>query len=332
MNALHELRVVRPASLEDAARELAAEGAQALAGGTDLLPNLRRGLGTPRTLVDLSAVAGLEAIEHRADGSLRLGATVTLATLAGDEQLRAGWPALAQAASLVAGPTHREAATLAGNLCQDTRCVFYNQSDWWRAGNGYCLKYRGDTCHVVVKSDRCYATYHGDVAPALVVLGAEAEIAGPGGARTIPLAALFREDGANRLTLAPGEWLAAVVVPPAGRWRAAYAKARVREAFDFPLAGVAVALARDGGKLAGLRVCITGTNSAPLVVPTDALVGSPWDGAAAQALLKSAAAVANVLATTTVPVRYRRRMLQALTRRLADELWAEAGGAASAAS
>ena len=332
MNGLHELRIVRPPSLGEALRALGEEGAQPLAGGTDLLPNLRRGLGAPRALVDLSAVAGLDAIEHRADGSLRLGATVTLAMLAADAGVRAGWPALAHAAGLVAGPTHRAAATLGGNLCQDTRCVFYNQSEWWRAGNGYCLKYRGDTCHVVVKNDRCYATYHGDVAPALIALRAEAEIVGPDGRRTIPLASLFQEDGAKRLTLARGEWLAAVDLPAPGRWRAAYDKARVRDAVDFPLAGVAVALERDGDRLAGLRVVITGTNSAPLVVPTDSLLGQAWDDNVARALAEAVRATSNVLATTVAPVRYRRRMLQALARKLADALWAASANPSSLSS
>ena len=164
--------VARPAAQgQRQVRALAEEGAQPLAGGTDLLPNLRRGLGTPRVLVDLMAVAALDAISVQRDGSLRVGAAATLAALAGQAAVRTGWPALATAAGLVAGPTHREAATLGGNLCQDTRCVFYNQSEWWRAGNGYCLKLRGDKCHVVVKSDRCYATYHGDVAPANAIVG-----------------------------------------------------------------------------------------------------------------------------------------------------------------
>lgn len=321
MNALHELRTLRPTTVDEASRALAEDGARALAGGTDLLPNLRRGLGTPRVLVDLTAVAGLDAIAVQADGSLRLGAAATLAALASHAEVRARWPALATAASLVAGPTHREAATLGGNLCQDTRCVFYNQSEWWRAGNGYCLKHRGDKCHVVVKSDRCYATYHGDVAPALIALDASAEIVGPGGARTQPVAALFVEDGKRRLTLEPGEWLAAVVVPPPAGWRADYAKARVRDAVDFPLAGAAVALHRDGDRLAGLRVVITGTNSAPLVVPTEGVVGRPWDDEAAKSLAKAVLATSNVLATTVAPVRYRRRMMQALVRRLVDELW-----------
>jgi 4-hydroxybenzoyl-CoA reductase subunit beta len=321
MNALHDLRTLRPATVDEAVRALAEEGAQALAGGTDLLPNLRRGLGTPRALVDLTAVPALDAIAVQADGSLRLGAAATLAALAGDAAVLAGWPALATAAGLVAGPTHREAATLGGNLCQDTRCVFYNQSDWWRAGNGYCLKYRGDKCHVVVKSDRCYATYHGDVAPALIALDAVAEIVGPGGARALPLAALFVEDGARRLTLEPGEWLASVVVPPAAGWRADYVKARVRDAVDFPLAGAAVALRREGDRLVGLRVAITGTNSAPLVVPTDGVVGGAWDAEAAKALAKAVQGTSNVLATTVASVKYRRRMLQALVRRLVDDLW-----------
>ncbi len=202
--------------------------------------------------------------------------------------------------------------------------MFYNQSEWWRAGNGYCLKLRGDKCHVVVKSDRCYATYHGDVAPALIALDASVEIAGPGGTRTLPLAALFVEDGARRLTLQPGEWLTAIVVPAMNDWRADYAKARVRDAVDFPLAGVAVALRREGDRLAGLRVAITGTNSAPLVVPTEGVTGRAWDTEAAATLAKAVQATANVLSTTVAPVKYRRRMLQALVRRLTDELWTRA--------
>ena len=324
MNALHDLRTLRPASIDEAVRALAEEGAQPLAGGTDLLPNLRRGLGTPHVLVDLTAIAALDAITVQSDGSLRVGAAATLAALAGQGAVRAGWPALATAAGLVAGPTHREAATLGGNLCQDTRCVFYNQSEWWRAGNGYCLKLRGDKCHVVVKSDRCYATYHGDVAPALIALDASVEIAGPGGTRTLPLAALFVEDGARRLTLQPGEWLTAIVVPAMNDWRADYAKARVRDAVDFPLAGVAVALRREGDRLAGLRVAITGTNSAPLVVPSEGVTGRAWDAEAAATLAKAVQATANVLSTTVAPVKYRRRMLQALVRRLTDELWTRA--------
>jgi 4-hydroxybenzoyl-CoA reductase subunit beta len=321
MNILPEFRTLRPATLAEAVTALAADGAQALAAGTDLLPNLRRGLGRPSTLVDLTAIGGLAGISVRPDGSLRIGAATALEAVAEDASLREAWPAVAQAAELVAGPTHRAAATVGGNLCQDTRCVYYNQSEWWRSGNGYCLKYLGDKCHVVVKSDRCYATYHGDLAPALMVLDAEAEIVGPDGLRKVPLARLFNEDGARRLTLDRGEVLTAVVMPPAVGWKADYVKVRIRDAIDFPLAGIAVALRRDGDRIGGLKVAITGTNSAPLMVPTDALLGGPWDAASAQTLVQAVRSTSNVLKTTVAGVKYRRRALLAVARKLVDDLW-----------
>ena len=231
------------------------------------------------------------------------------------------FPAVAEAALAVAAPGHRAAATLGGNLCQDTRCVFYNQSDWWREGNGFCLKYRGDKCHVVVKSDRCYATYHGDVAPILMVLDAEAVVAGPGKARRIKLADLYHEDGAKHLTLAADEVLAAIVLPPSGTWRSGYAKARVRDGFDFPLAGVAVALKRDGNKIGGLRIAITGTNSAPLAIDTSELIGRTWNDETAALLVPALKKKANVLRTTVTGPKYRRRAMQGMVRRLVDTLW-----------
>src|SRR4051794_29783839 len=163
MNLLPEFRCHRPATLQEAVRLKAAfANARFLAGGTDLLVNLRRGLGEPSDLIDLTAVAGLAAI-RRDGGALWLGAAATLADIARHPEILARYPALAEAARAVAGPTHQAAATLGGNLCQDTRCIFYNQSEWWREANGGCLKYHGDKCQVVARSDRCYATYHGDI-------------------------------------------------------------------------------------------------------------------------------------------------------------------------
>ena len=321
MNILADFRTQRPATLADAVSALAAEGAVPLAAGTDLLPNLRRGLGQPAALVDLTGVDGLGAISTLADGSLRIGAAATLEAIAEHALVRANWPALSQAAEVVAGPTHRAAATLGGNLCQDTRCIFYNQSEWWRSANGYCLKYQGETCHVIVKNDRCYATYHGDVAPALMVLGARVDIVGPAGRRGIAVEELFREDGAGHLSLERGELVAAVELPPASGWKTAYVKARIRDAVDFPLAGVAVALRREGDRIAGLKVAITGANSAPLLVPTDELVGGCWDAAVAGTLSQLVRRTSNVLKTTVTGVGYRRRALLALAPRTVDALW-----------
>jgi benzoate-CoA ligase len=332
MNLLPDFRYHRPATLDEAARlKAGASGARFIAGGTDLLVNLRRGLGEPTDLIDVTAIADLAAIRRDGD-ALWIGAGATLAALARHADILADYPALADAVLVVAGPTHRAAATLGGNLCQDTRCIFYNQSDWWRQNNGWCLKYRGDKCHVVVKSDRCYATYHGDVAPVLMVLDAEAVLAGADGVRRIPLADLYRENGAEHLTLAPGEMLTAVVLPPQGGQRAAYAKARVRDAIDFPLAGVAVALRRDGDVIGDLRVAITGTNSAPLMIDTSALIGRAWDAETARSLAAALRKKANILRTTVIGAKYRRRAIQAMVRKLVDDLWLQSARSRAAAS
>ncbi|CAL8970633.1 4-hydroxybenzoyl-CoA reductase subunit beta [Rhodoplanes serenus] len=315
-------RLHRPASLAEAVATLSATpGGRPLAGGTDLLVNLRRGMGAPPALVDLTSINGLDRIDVGADG-LVLGATVDLARLGDDPRVRAGWPALAQAAAAVAGPTHREAATLGGNLCQDTRCVFVNQSEWWRAANSYCLKVRGDTCHVVKKSERCYAVYAGDVAPALLVLGATVETAGRDGTRHLPLADLFREEGRTHLALEPGEVVTAIRVPPPDGASTGYRKVRVRDSIDFPLAGIAMSLRRSGDGLAGLRVALTGIASAPVLVPDlDTMLGRPWAeiaGPLAEAVRKGC----NAVKTTVATPKYRRRVSAAAAVALGAELWA----------
>ncbi len=320
MTNLPDFRYVRPTSVDDAVKALAAPGALPIAGATDLLPNLRRGLKQPEALVDLTAIGGLAMLEETAEGWL-IGAGLPLAALADHPSLSRHLPVLAEAARAVAGPTHRAAGTVGGNLCQDTRCIFYNQSEWWRSGNGYCLKYQGDRCHVAPKTSRCFATYRGDLAPALLVLGAEAELASAGGRRNLPLAQLFQDDGAAHLTLAPGEILVAVKVPRNDRLVAGYAKLRVRDSIDFPLVGVAAALERDGDRLVRLRLAITGTNSAPLAVSTEGLEGEAWDEKTAKALADRLNKTAKLQNTTTIGMKYRRRVLLAAARRLIDGLW-----------
>jgi len=326
MTALSPFRLYRPATAADAVAALGfTPGSRPVAGGTDLLVNLRHGLDAPPALVDLSAVADLDRIEAGPAG-LTLGATVSLARLAEDPRVREGWPALAQAAAAVAGPTHREAATLAGNLCQDTRCVFFNQSEWWRASNGHCMKAGGDVCQVVPKSDRCHAAYAGDIAPALLVLDAMLEVLDADGPRRMPLHDLFRADGGGHLTLSPGAIVTAVHVPPPGGCVAGYAKVRVRGAIDFPLAGVAVALGRDGDQLTTLRVALSGVASAPVLVPgLDDLTGAPWSDEAAATLSAAVGKACAALRTTAASPRYRRTVASGSAARLAGALWVEAG-------
>jgi len=320
------MKLERPASAAQAVALLAAEpDARLLAGGTDLVPNLRRGIGKPKTLVDVSALPGFAALDAQADGSLRLGAGLTLAALARDALLAARLPALAAAAGAAAGPAHRSAATLGGNLCQDTRCIYYNQSEWWRAANHYCLKLGGDTCHVAPQGKRCHAAFCSDLAPVLLALHAEAELLSPGGARRTPLAAMYRDDGAAHLTLARDEILTAVHVPapPAGL-RLGFRKSRVRGAMDFPLASVAVALTLGpdaAAPLASLAVGISGTNSHPLHLQgTEALVGRPLDDAGLAALGKLVQKQVSPMRSTVTSSNHRRVVAAVLAQRLLREL------------
>jgi 4-hydroxybenzoyl-CoA reductase subunit beta len=323
---MQPLAILKPDSV---AQAIAMHGADAaaryLAGGTDLVPNLRRNIQKAKTLIDVSGLAELREIRQESQ-SLRIGAGVTLEALCASDAVRAHAPLLAQAASQVAGATHRAAATLGGNLMQDTRCYFYNQSDWWRTANEYCMKCEGDTCRVAPKSDRCYACYSGDVAPALLALGAEVDIAGPSGNRREPLAALFADDGMRHLKLAPGDLLVSVEVPPQSGWSAGYEKVRVRGAIDFPLAGIAVALKREGDRIAGLRVACTGVNAYPGLVPgLDALLGQAPDEAFFAALDKAVRKEIQPMESTLTAAGYRRRVATGLARRLVRQLFDAAG-------
>jgi 4-hydroxybenzoyl-CoA reductase subunit beta len=321
MAALHEFVLHRPGTLADAAALLAAPQARAIAGGTDLVTNLRRGIERPATLVDLGGLPGLGDIAMN-DGRLTLGACVTLARLALDARVQAQFPALCAAALVVAGPGHRSTATVGGNLCLDTRCVYYNQSEWWRRANRYCLKRGGDTCHVAPQGDHCHAAFSGDLAPVLLVLGAELDIAGAAGTRSMPLAQLYREDGAAHLTLARGEFVAAIRIPapPAGS-RCGYRKARARGAIDFPLAGVAAALELTGDRIRCLRVAITGTNSRPFLLEgTGDLAGKAVDEPALAKLDKLVQKQVKPMRTTVTASNYRRQVAAVLAQRLLREL------------
>jgi 4-hydroxybenzoyl-CoA reductase subunit beta len=256
----------RPTSLAEACALLAEAGGDAvvIAGGTDLVPNMKHGLVTPRRVVSLGAIDELRGITLERDGSLSIGAMTTLAELAADERVVARAPALAQAASLVAGPQLRTMGTLGGNVLLDTRCQWINQSHFWRQALGYCLKKDGTVCHVVEGGSKCVAAASNDTAPALMTLGAELELARKGSARRLAIDDLWLADGIFNKRLEPGELLVRVRVPavPAGH-RGAYGKLRERGSIDFPLLGVAARVDLDGGRVAGADLVVTALAAAP---------------------------------------------------------------------
>jgi 4-hydroxybenzoyl-CoA reductase subunit beta len=313
--------IARPRDIESAIGAREQESSSLfLAGGTDLLVNLRLGLGRPKLLIDLSTIDALRKKSFGTSG-IRIGACTSLMELTAMPTIRQRYRALAEAAEAVASPTTRSIATLGGNLCLQTRCVYYNQSEWWRRSNNYCLKHGGDVCHVAPQGQRCHAAFSGDIAPALMVLDAEAEIAGRNmQRRRVKLEDFYREDGRAHLALEADEILICVHLP-SDPLPSSYAKARVRGAIDFPLAGVAVALAVDEKRLLQLRVGITGTNSRPFLLQgIDALFGHTLDADALHYLETLVQKQVQPMRTTTISAHYRRLAAAALVRRLTAAL------------
>ncbi len=262
-----------PTTVAEAAQILAAEGPQAmlLAGGTDLLPNMKRRHQTPATLVALRRVEGLKRV---ANGSgLTLGAGLTLNEIVANAMVRDQYAGLWQAAAQVATVHLRNMGTLGGNLCLDTRCNYYNQNYEWRKAIDFCMKKDGVVCWVATASKRCVATSSTDTAPALIALGATVRLVSARGKLEVALADLYRNDGIDYLARRADEILTAVHLPPAAGWKSTYWKLRRRGAFDFPVLGVAAAvkLARDG-TVEAARIALGAVSSRPLPSAAGALL------------------------------------------------------------
>jgi 4-hydroxybenzoyl-CoA reductase subunit beta len=336
MDALPKFELVRATTLADIVQARAEHpDSRLIGGGTDLLVNIRRGIVAPPVLIDVNNVAELRAIKADA-AAIEIGASVTLCELAEHPRVAEHYPVVAQAAAHIAGPTHRNMGTVGGNLCLDTRCLFYNQSDWWRSANHHCLKTTGDICHVAPKSRGvCFATFSGDLAPALLTLGAEVDLVAPSGKRTVPLASLYigysrqdqpitetQGDGKYFLSLRPGEFVAAVRARNTPGLCSGYEKIRIRRSIEYPVAGVAVALQRDGDALAELRVAFTGTNPRPVLLEgTAALCGGPLDARVLDGLDALVRDQVMSMKTTFTPGHYRRRVAGVLARRLVTRLF-----------
>jgi 4-hydroxybenzoyl-CoA reductase subunit beta len=255
-----------PRSLGEAARILAAEGpaAMAIAGGTDLLPNMKRRQQVPATLVSLRQVEGLKAIRNAS--GLALGAGLTLAQVAAAAPVRASYAALAQAAAQVATPQLRNMGTLGGNLCLDTRCNYYDQNYEWRKAIDFCLKKDGTVCWVATASKRCVAVSSTDCAPALIALDARVKLVSAAGERELAAADLYLNDGIEYLARRPDEILAEVRLPDAAGWKSCYWKLRRRGAFDFPVLGVAAAARFAGdGTVEDARIALGAVASRPFL-------------------------------------------------------------------
>jgi 4-hydroxybenzoyl-CoA reductase subunit beta len=250
----------QPADLEAVIASLgSAPDAKVLGGGTDILVNMKHRVETPGRLVSLRYLDGLEGIRFEPQGAV-IGARTTLKAIQEDVALALDYPGLVEAAAAVGSARHQAMGTLGGNLCQNTRCRFYNQTWQWRQARPLCYKAGGEECQAVHKKGACFAAYCGDVAPALLVLEARVRSAGPQGAREFPLAELYTGDGNRALALVPGEVVTEVLLPAESASNtAAYEKFANRGSIEFPVVGCAAWL-KDGRA----RVAFTGVNQAPV--------------------------------------------------------------------
>lgn len=315
----------RPDTAEQAVALLAEYGEAALpvAGGTDLVPNMKHRLFTPKHLVALRGILALRGIHVEGD-ELVIGAGESLTAVAMHPEVRLHFTALADAAGHVAGPQLRNQGTIGGNLCLDTRCTYYNQSEFWREALGYCLKKDGTVCHVTRVGKRCVAAHSADTPPVLMTLGAVADVQGPQGARAIPVREFFVADGIHNTRLAHGELVTRIRIPlPAKTSRAAYVKLRQRESIDFPLLTVAVAADLDGeGRIETIQGVVTALGSRPKEL-------SGWNAVArgelltselVEALAERAHAQCHPLENMIVDADWRRAMVPVYVKRALGKL------------
>ncbi len=318
---LPEFEYFSPRDIPSTLELLAIHGAQAslLAGGTDLLVRMRQRLAAPGVVINLKDVEELKGIEKQKDGSILIGALTTLTELLESSLIRKKYPGLHQAAEAVAAPPLQNMGTVGGNLLQETRCLYYNQTAAWRRAKPVCFKAGGETCNTVKGGKHCFATYQGDLAPMLIALSARVVLSRKGESRALPLEALYSGKGKRPHNKDADELLQGVLLPPAEKNTVCrYEKLRLRQALDYPLVGAAVCLTlSDDGKLckSGCLV-LTAAGSGPVIVDDNAMmkdaeITDAWIDALAEAAYKAAKPVPNVL----TPPAYRKRMARVLTRR-----------------
>ena len=320
---LPPFQFLAPRTLVEATRLFAEhERAMVVSGGTDLYPNMKRLQVSPPSLISLRAVRELKGIQEGADGSLRIGAGMTLTQVEQHPLVRERVPSLAEAIPLISTPPLRNMGTLGGNLCLDTRCHFINQTAFWRKAIGSCLKDVGEVCRVAPGSSRCWAIASADLPPLLIALGARIQLVSERGEREIELSELYRDDGIDYLTKTHDEILTRVILPRNENVRAGYLKLRRRGSFDFPALGVGAAMRLSAdGTCESARVVLGAVTSKPLDMPqVQALIGEKLSDALVAEVAEAMALQARPLQLADYTHSYRKQMIAVYTSRLLQRI------------
>jgi 4-hydroxybenzoyl-CoA reductase subunit beta len=280
-----------------------------VAGGTDLFPKLKRRQFEIDTLIGLDF---LPRKIHNGSSDCYIDAGVTLSAAAHDAHVNETFSGYAQAAGLVSSPPLRNAGTIGGNLCVDTRCNYYDMTYEWRKAAGFCLKKDGDICLVAPSSPRCWALSSSDTAPMAIALGGMVTLGGTDGEREVSVASLYRDDGIQYMAKQPSEVVTALRLRAVPQTFSAYVKLRRRGSIDFPIAGAAVALQLDGDVVAGCRIVLSAVASYPLEAPAaeDFLKGKRLDPEIVREAAELAAKPAKPLDNADLSHFWRKRMVR----------------------
>lgn len=320
---LPQFEYVRPQSVAECLKLLDEAGGRAalLAGGTDLMPNLRQRLVSPQVLISIRDVPGLQGVDLRPDGAIRIGAASTLTQLAEHPIVLNYLPAIAAAVRSVGSRHVRNMATLGGNLALPTRCWYTNQSEAWRAARPPCFKTNGDVCYVIRSARECFALQSADSVPALIALDARVSVASLSGEREIALADFFRKDGLKPTVLEPGDLITAVTMPrPQGR--AVFIKVAQRTGLDYGLGSIGAAVIGSNRRVAGARLVVGSIGAWPIrLTHSERIVverglGDEAIEAAAEAARQDLGEVTNLFS----PSGYKRRLVRGLVRRALREI------------
>jgi 4-hydroxybenzoyl-CoA reductase subunit beta len=324
MLRLPKFKYYAPKTIQEAITILGDYGPETMvvAGGTDLFPNMKRRQFEPKVVVGLRGVNELNRMSGGPAEGITLGACLTLSKLARDPDLLASYQALARACASVAIPQIRNMGTIGGNLCLDTRCNYYDQTFFWRESLGFCMKKDGDVCPVAPGGTRCWAVSSTDSAPVMIALDGKFRLVGPRGERVVAARDFYRDDGINYIAKAPDEVLVEIVLPSADGRRSTYAKLRRRDAFDFPVLGVAVAVKEEAGVCLDARIVLGGVGSRPVEMAeaVSILIGNKLTKERIEAAAQAVYGAIKPLDNTDYLHVYRKKMAPVFTRRVLEEV------------
>ncbi len=313
MLRLPPIRLESPATVQDAAKLVAKSNARLVAGGTDLWPNMKRRHQKAETVISLMSIPGLAAIDS-SGADIRIGGTATLANIIRDDEIRERFPAFVKALASISSPPLRNMGTIGGNLCIDTRCTYYNQTEEWRRSIDYCLKEEGTICWVATKSPRCWAHTASDAAPILCALDAKVKLESATSEREIALAGMYVDDGIDYLSKQADEILTEVTIPgtsDSNHCRSAFWKLRRRGSIDFSTMSVAAALwMGDDGIVTRASMYLGAVGAAPMPVAEVAtvLVGNKIGEGAIEEIAHAAHKIARPMDNTDFTPSWRGKM------------------------